>query len=77
MRDGVIADARLALGGVRTKPWRAWRAETALIGARPDRASLLAAARLELEQASVRRHNAFKVELAARAAARGLVEALR
>jgi len=77
VRDGVIVDARLALGGVGTKPWRAWRAETALIGAPADRAAFFRAARLELEQASVRRHNAFKVELAARAAARGLAEALR
>ena len=78
MRDGVVADARLALGGVGTKPWRARRAEAALIGAPADRGGVPAARR---RRSSSRRpsarHNAFKVELAARAAARGLAEALR
>ena len=35
--DGVVRDARLALGGVAHKPWRAWRAEAALRGARIER----------------------------------------
>lgn len=77
VRDGTVADARLALGGVATKPWRARRAEAALIGGPADAASFRAAALTEFEDAVVREHNAFKVELAARAAARGLTEAMR
>jgi xanthine dehydrogenase YagS FAD-binding subunit len=76
IRDGVIAEARLALGGVGTKPWRARRAEAELLGtpATPDRFALAAAA--ELEGADVREHNAFKVELAKRALVRGLATAM-
>jgi xanthine dehydrogenase YagS FAD-binding subunit len=77
VRDGVVADARLALGGVGTKPWRARRAEVALIGGPADAAAFRRAALAELEAAAPRRHNAFKVELAARAAVRGLMEAMR
>jgi xanthine dehydrogenase YagS FAD-binding subunit len=77
VRDGLVSDARLAWGGVGTRPWRARRAEAALIGGPATADAVMAAARVELEQASVRRHNAFKVELAARAAVRGLTEALR
>ncbi len=75
--DGVVTDARLAFGGIGTKPWRARRAERALIGGPADETSFRLAAALELEPAEVREHNAFKVELATRAAVRGLTEALR
>jgi xanthine dehydrogenase YagS FAD-binding subunit len=76
VRDGVVRDVRLALGGVGTKPWRARRAEAALTGQPADRESFRRAAAVELEQASVREHNAFKVELATRAAVRGLAQSL-
>jgi xanthine dehydrogenase YagS FAD-binding subunit len=76
VRDGVVADVRLALGGVGTKPWRARRAEAVLVGAPADAPSFRRAAAAELEAAVVRRHNAFKVELATRAAVRALTEAL-
>jgi xanthine dehydrogenase YagS FAD-binding subunit len=72
--DGVVTGARLALGGVATKPWRARRAEAMLVGARADEASFRRAAAAELEGAHVRAHNAFKVELAIRAAVRALTE---
>jgi xanthine dehydrogenase YagS FAD-binding subunit len=72
--DGVVTGARLAFGGVATKPWRARRAEAALVGARADEASFRHAAAAELKDAVVRRHNAFKVELATRAAVRALSE---
>jgi xanthine dehydrogenase YagS FAD-binding subunit len=72
IRDGVIADVRLALGGVGTKPWRARRAEGSLLGgpARQDRFAVAAAK--ELEAADPRPMNAFKVELAQRAIVRAL-----
>ena len=77
VRDGVVADARLALGGVGTTPWRARRAEAALIGGPAEEMGFRLALAEELEVAVVRRHNAFKVELATRVATRALVEAMR
>jgi xanthine dehydrogenase YagS FAD-binding subunit len=70
--DGIVTGARLAFGGVATKPWRARRAEAVLVGSPADETSFRRAADAELEAAVVRRHNAFKVELAARAAVRAL-----
>jgi xanthine dehydrogenase YagS FAD-binding subunit len=65
--DGdAIADARLALGGVAPKPWRAWRAEEALRGRPATKASFLAAADAELADARPLAGNAFKVGLARR-----------
>ncbi|HEY2277055.1 MAG TPA: xanthine dehydrogenase family protein subunit M [Streptosporangiaceae bacterium] len=63
---GIVRDVRLGLGGVGTKPWRAWRAEDVLRGqpATPD--SFRAAAEAELAAARPLRGNRFKVELATR-----------
>jgi xanthine dehydrogenase YagS FAD-binding subunit len=73
VNDGVISGVRLALGGVGTKPWRARRAEAALIGGPADAPAFRRAAATELEVAVTHEHNAFKVELAQRAMVRGLV----
>jgi len=72
VRDGVVAEVRLALGGVGTKPWRARRAEAELIGAPATAERFAVAALTELEPAEVREHNAFKVELTQRAIVRAL-----
>lgn len=65
--DGdTIADARLALGGVGTKPWRAWRTEAALRGQPATEATLVAAINAELAAARPLPGNAFKLELARR-----------
>jgi xanthine dehydrogenase YagS FAD-binding subunit len=72
VEDGVVRDVRLALGGVGTKPWRARRAEAALVGGPADPDAFRRAAAAELADAVVHDHNAFKVELAQRAAVRGL-----
>jgi xanthine dehydrogenase YagS FAD-binding subunit len=74
VQDGVVADVRLALGGVGTKPWRARRAEAALIGGPADEASFRRAAAVEMEDAVAREHNGFKVELAQRTVVRALVQ---
>ncbi len=66
VRDGVITEARLALGGVAPKPWRAWKAEEALVGAPAAEETFRAAARAELADAAPLRDNGFKVELATR-----------
>src|SRR4051812_28068105 len=76
VRDGVVADVRLALGGVGTKPWRARRAEAELVGGPASEAAFRRAAAAELETARVRARNAFKVELAQRAIVRGLTRSL-
>ncbi|HEY2225171.1 xanthine dehydrogenase family protein subunit M [Actinomycetospora sp.] len=67
VRDGVVADVRLALGGVAHKPWRATRAEAALRGAPATDESFRAAARAELVDAEPVETplggNAFKLDL--------------
>jgi xanthine dehydrogenase YagS FAD-binding subunit len=73
VEDGVIRTARLALGGVATRPWRAWSAEQTLVGARPTEAAYTAAAREALKDARSREFNAFKIELAQRVIVRALV----
>jgi xanthine dehydrogenase YagS FAD-binding subunit len=72
VEDGTVAEVRLALGGVATKPWRARRAEASLLGQPAEEASFAEAARQELAEASPRPQNAFKVELARRAIVRAL-----
>jgi xanthine dehydrogenase YagS FAD-binding subunit len=72
IEDGTVAEVRLALGGVGTKPWRARRAEASLLGQPATGASFAAAARQELASARPRPLNAFKVELAQRAITRAL-----
>jgi xanthine dehydrogenase YagS FAD-binding subunit len=72
VKAGTIRDARVALGGVATKPWRAREAERALRGQRPDAAVYRAAADAALSGAVPRTHNAFKIELAKRTLVRAL-----
>ena len=76
VRDGTVQDARLALGGVATKPWRAREAETLLVGAPATDETFAAAAAAELAPAVGHPRNEFKIELARRtvvATLRGLV----
>ncbi|MBH5367639.1 FAD binding domain-containing protein [Bradyrhizobium glycinis] len=61
--DGVIRGARLAVGGVGTRPWRMRAVESALIGKVPDRKVFEAAARLALEGALPLSGNRYKLEL--------------
>jgi xanthine dehydrogenase YagS FAD-binding subunit len=68
----VIAQARIAMGGVALKPWRAREAEQILIGARPDAALFARAATAALVDAKPSGDNAFKIELARRVVARAL-----
>lgn len=61
-----ITTARIALGGVAHKPWRARRAEEVLVGAPAEPETFLAAADAELADAEPLPGNEFKVELARR-----------
>lgn len=66
VEGGVIQDARIALGGVAHKPWRAHQAEAILRGRRADAATFAEAATAELAAAQPLRDNGFKIELARR-----------
>jgi xanthine dehydrogenase YagS FAD-binding subunit len=67
-----INGARLALGGVAHKPWRANAAEKKLIGQNANEKTFQAAAEAELTAAKGYKYNSFKIELAKR----GIVRAL-
>lgn len=64
--DGTATTARIALGGVGTKPWRSPEAEAALIGQRAEPATFRNAAEAALRDARPQPGNRFKVELATR-----------
>ena len=72
---GIIRDARIALGGVATKPWRATAAEQLLRGRPVGQTSYRAAAEAALAGAVGRQHNRFKIELATRTVVRALMRA--
>ncbi|MGA8026987.1 MAG: xanthine dehydrogenase family protein subunit M [Bryobacteraceae bacterium] len=66
IENGGVKQARLALGGVAHKPWRATAAERYLTGKPADEQVFREAAELELEPAKAFVHNRFKIELATR-----------
>jgi xanthine dehydrogenase YagS FAD-binding subunit len=72
IESGTIAVARVALGGVALKPWRARAAEAVLVGARPDRDVFSRAAEAALADATPSGDNEFKIELARRIVTRAL-----
>jgi xanthine dehydrogenase YagS FAD-binding subunit len=72
---GAIKTARVALGGVATKPWRAVEAEKSLVGAKLDITAFGAAADAALKDAKGRANNSFKIELAKRTMVRALTTA--
>ncbi|MGQ5229014.1 molybdopterin dehydrogenase [Streptomyces sp. BSE7F] len=61
--DGVVRDARLALGAVASRPWRARLAERILVGAPATAEYFTAAADAELAAARPLPHNGYKVTL--------------
>ena len=70
--DGTIGTARIALGGVAHKPWRATKAEAELVGKKGNEATFRAAADTAMAGAKGYKHNSFKIELAKRSIARAL-----
>jgi xanthine dehydrogenase YagS FAD-binding subunit len=62
--DATVRDARIALGGIAHKPWRATRAEEVLRGAPATEETFRRAAEAELANAQPLPDNAFKVPLA-------------
>ena len=72
VRHGTIYDARVALGGVATRPWRSREAEAELIGKPATEATFRAAAAVAMQGATPREHNAYKIALAQRTLVRAL-----
>ena len=63
---GNVTRARIALGGVGTKPWRSKEAEAALVGQTANQANFRKAAEAALRDAKPQSENGFKIELAKR-----------
>ena len=72
IEHGRIRDARLALGGVAAKPWRARAAEEILTGASTGGDVFRRAAEAALAEAKPSGDNQFKIELAQRILVRAL-----
>jgi xanthine dehydrogenase YagS FAD-binding subunit len=64
IEQGTIREARVALGGVAAKPWRARAAEQILANCRPGQKAFRDAAKAALADAKPSGDNAFKIELA-------------
>jgi xanthine dehydrogenase YagS FAD-binding subunit len=64
--SGKVTWARVAMGGVGTKPWRSPEAEAALVGQPLNQARFRTAAEAALRDAKPQRENGFKIELAKR-----------
>jgi len=71
-----IRQARIALGGVAPKPWRARAAEQSLVGSAATETAFRQAAEIALADAKPSGANAFKIELAKRMIVRTLASAL-
>ncbi len=63
LEGGNVKEVRLAFGGVSHKPWRAAKAEAALLGQPATRENFRAAIEAELEDAQTGPENAFKVPM--------------
>jgi len=66
MSGGNVLQARVALGGVGTKPWRSPEAEAALTGKPATEANFRKAAEAAMRKAKPQSENGFKIELAKR-----------
>jgi xanthine dehydrogenase YagS FAD-binding subunit len=75
VQDGMVRDARVALGGVATIPWRAREAEALLKGQRLDDGLAARVAEAAFRGATGRKHNEFKIALGKRVVSRALHQA--
>lgn len=74
VEGGMIRNARIAAGGVGTRPWRLRNCEAALAGARVGEAAFQASARCAADGAAPLSGNGFKCELLKRLVFRALME---
>jgi xanthine dehydrogenase YagS FAD-binding subunit len=72
LEGGKIKQARVALGGVASKPWRSTEAEKVLVGAQASDDLYLKAAEAAMTGAVPQKFNAFKIDLAKRTIVRAL-----
>jgi xanthine dehydrogenase YagS FAD-binding subunit len=73
LNGDTVRDARVAVGGVGTKPWNLPNVRAALIGKPLNQRSFEAAAEVASEGATPLRNNGFKVELVQKTIVRGLM----
>ena len=73
MDGDTVREARVALGGVATRPWRARQAERALVDRTLDEATARAGGDAAFVDAKAGRDNGFKIELGARTVADALL----
>ncbi len=76
MNGTKIKQARVAMGGVAHKPWRALETEKFLVGKEATEEVFKQAAEAEMKNAKAFEHNKFKVELGRRAIVRALSMAM-
>ncbi len=74
MDGNQVKQARIALGGVSHKPWRAREAENFLVGKTASEENFRQAAGAEMKMAKPLEYNKYKVEMAQRAIVRALME---
>ena len=75
LHNGKVRNARIALGGVATVPWRAREAEAVLKGKAINDNTMKAAAETAFAAARRREHNGFKIALGKRTLIRALSQA--
>jgi xanthine dehydrogenase YagS FAD-binding subunit len=75
LRNGSVEEARIALGGLATKPWRAREAESSLRGRAVNETSAREAAIAALASATTHGDNDYKPELGRRTLVRALLQA--
>jgi xanthine dehydrogenase YagS FAD-binding subunit len=75
LTNGRVRQARIALGGVATVPWRSLEAEETLLGKSIDEQTTTAAADAAFARANGRGDNNFKIELGKRTLRRALLQA--
>jgi len=76
LAGGNVTYARIAMGGVGTKPWRSHEAETFLVGKPANAANFRKTAEAALHGAKAQSENGFKIELAKRCVAHALQTAV-
>ena len=70
--ENMIKSAKIALGGVATKPWRLWEIEKLVAGKEINAVTFTDAALATVQDAKPQAHNEFKIELVKRSLVRAL-----
>jgi xanthine dehydrogenase YagS FAD-binding subunit len=76
VKDGVIKNAALAMGGVAHKPWRLTAVEKYLVGKMPTTNVFKEAAAIAMDGAKTYKHNTYKIKLGKAAIVEALTKAV-